>query len=184
MTYTEGVKILGVYRAQKRALLGGTRTVFVYAKGATDLYPELWIVVRKTFTQLAFPSPSSWTTYCIYAMGWIELYSHNDTGKVLNVPVLQTHLSQMLELAILYLPLGPWSIRSSVPAVTGSHHRDCAGRRIICHLLLPFHWSCSADSSHASVTGAFPLGMWDQLSPKSTISYSFSKLSRGKEKEE
>ena len=100
------------------------------------IHSELWIVVRKTFTQLALPSPGSRTTYHIYAMGWIELYSHNDTGEVLDVPVLQNmYLSQMLELASLYLPLGPQRVRSSVPAVTESYHRDCAGRRMICHLL-------------------------------------------------
>lgn len=48
--------------------------------------------------------------------------------------------------------------------------------------LLPFHWSCSADSSHASVTNAFALGMRAQLSPKSTISYSFSKAFQRKGK--
>lgn len=44
-------------------------------------------------------------------------------------------LSQMLELAVLYLPLGPWRVRRSVPTVTESHHGDCTGRKMICHLL-------------------------------------------------
>lgn len=34
-------KILGVSRGQKGALPGDTHIVFVYAKGAMDLHPEL-----------------------------------------------------------------------------------------------------------------------------------------------
>lgn len=186
MTCTERVKIPGVPRAQRGALPADTQAVFVSAKGAMDLYPELWIVVRETFTQLALPTPSSHATYCIYAVRWRELYSHSDTGKVLNVPVLQN----------MYLKSDVGAGRSLFALRAMESPQVCAHsdrepprglhweENDLPPSLLPFHWSCSADSSHASVTDAFALGMWAQLSPKSTISYSFSKLSRGKEKEE
>lgn len=67
MINTERMKILRVSRGQKGALPGDTNTGFVYAKGAKDLHPELWVVLRKTFTQLALPS--SCIIYHVYATG-------------------------------------------------------------------------------------------------------------------
>lgn len=175
MTYTEGVKILGVSRAQKWTLPGDTWTVFMYAKGATDLYPELWTAVRKTCTQVSLPS--SQTTYCVYAMGWRELYSHNDIGKVLNVAVLQNmYPSQMLRVGHSLFALravGSPQLRPQWPKATVG---IVLGGEWSATFSSALPWSCAADSSNATVTNAFALGMWAQLSSKSTISYRFSKL--------
>lgn len=153
-------------------------------KGATNLYPELWTAVRKTRTQIALQS--SHMTYCIYAMGWIELYSHNDIGKVLNVTVLQNvYPSQALELAVLYLPSGSLGICSSVPAVTESHCRDCAGR----HDLLPCPSTEAALQTPATPVWPLPL-LWGcepgypQSPPPVIVSASWQRFSRGKQKEE
>ena len=140
----------------------------MYTIRATDLYQELWIAVGKLCTWVALHS--SCIACCIYAMGWTELYSHSSIGKVLNVAVLQNVSKADVGVGRSLFVLRAVGVHSSVPVVTKSHHGDLRWENGLPPSPMPFCWSCSAGSSHASVTNLFALGMWAQLSPKAAIS--------------